>query len=397
MKPALLSILTLILTSPIFAADAKTLAIHEWGTFTSLQDEQGNAIGGINSDDEPVPYFVHRLSWNLIIGAPVQGAPRCHPDVTMRLETPVVYFHRAPGDEGPRKVQLSAEFHGGWISEYFPQAQLKLNGKDVTEKKLENERLKPETVSRVTWDATLDFGGGVTPETTDHVWITPREVKASDVKAGAERERYLFYRGVGHLDAPLRVTRKADRMEIERRDGVKIDSVWLADIHADGSCAFAKTDVSAGGPTEFKPSEFAKENLSKLRDEMHGELVTNGLNEDEATAMLKTWELSYFKSAGLRMFFLVPREWTEKVLPLTVSEPADITRVMVGRIELVSKDQREKLVRIASGKLSGVELEKEYHTLGRFRDALVLEQAKHNPSDALKKFIAARQLNGSPN
>ena len=33
--------------------------IHEWGTFTSLQDEFGRAIGGINTDDEPVPDFVH--------------------------------------------------------------------------------------------------------------------------------------------------------------------------------------------------------------------------------------------------------------------------------------------------------------------------------------------------
>jgi hypothetical protein len=30
------------------------LVVHEWVTFTSLQDEQGNAIGGINTDDEPV-------------------------------------------------------------------------------------------------------------------------------------------------------------------------------------------------------------------------------------------------------------------------------------------------------------------------------------------------------
>jgi hypothetical protein len=40
-------------------------------TFTSFQDTQGLTISGINVDDEPDA-----------------GAPRCHPDVTLRLETP---------------------------------------------------------------------------------------------------------------------------------------------------------------------------------------------------------------------------------------------------------------------------------------------------------------------
>src|SRR5437867_9591477 len=78
------------------------LVVHEWGTFTSLQDETGAAIGGINTDDEPVPKFVHRLADLLLLSpsdlpAPIlfQGAPHCHPDVTMPLETPVIYFHPA--------------------------------------------------------------------------------------------------------------------------------------------------------------------------------------------------------------------------------------------------------------------------------------------------------------
>ena len=42
-------------------------AIHEWGTFTSLQNEAGEAVGGINTDDEPVPPFVHRLADFLLL------------------------------------------------------------------------------------------------------------------------------------------------------------------------------------------------------------------------------------------------------------------------------------------------------------------------------------------
>jgi hypothetical protein len=72
---------------------ANKLVIHEWGTFTSLQDEDGKAVGGINTDDEPVPAFVHQLRQHLLIQPTdlppsfFQGAPHCHPDVNLRLET----------------------------------------------------------------------------------------------------------------------------------------------------------------------------------------------------------------------------------------------------------------------------------------------------------------------
>src|SRR4051812_4817647 len=92
-------IVALLLSFTCRAPGQTKWIIHEWGTFTSLQNERGEAIGGINTDDEPVPQFVHRLA-NFILLRPTeipaffcQGAPRCHPDVTMRLETPVIYFH----------------------------------------------------------------------------------------------------------------------------------------------------------------------------------------------------------------------------------------------------------------------------------------------------------------
>ena len=76
---------------------------------------------------------------------------------------------------------------------------------------------------------------------------------------------------------------------------------------------------------------------------MKNELVTEGLFDDEADALLNTWERSYFRNPGERVFFMVPREWTESVLPLKLSVPAQVTRVMVGRIEMVTPAQRELL------------------------------------------------------
>ena len=170
---------------------------------------------------------------------------------------------------------------------------------------------------------------------------------------------------------------------------------------------------------------------------MHQALVNAGLFPDEATAMLKTWELSYFKSPGRRLFYLTPRGWTDQVLPLSV-DGADITRVMIGRIELITPGQRVRLARIAAGpcpdmaafakecwrglnesaaewsrrtnngrdagsepwkrpgfaemKIAVPLIYQDYLNLGRFRDALVLNEQKRHSTPALAAFVAGNGL-----
>src|SRR5436853_4734897 len=131
--------LSLLLAIPLHLANLQAqptpepLIVHEWGTFTSLQNEAGQAIGGINADDEPVPSFVHRIANYLLLGpganlpALYKGAPHCHPDVTMRLETPVVYIY--PGRlKTPFNLDVSVAFRGGWLSEYYPDADVSAPG-----------------------------------------------------------------------------------------------------------------------------------------------------------------------------------------------------------------------------------------------------------------------------
>jgi hypothetical protein len=150
---------------------------------------------------------------------------------------------------------------------------------------------------------------------------------------------------------------------------------------------------------------------------MHAALVQEGLYSDEATAMLSTWDRAYFKSPGMRLFFTVPREWTDYYLPLSLSQPADVSRVMIARIELVTDEQRALLdqmrvtanstakwieelpegdskQRFLAGRSDFGDLGKSvppdyqmYLALGRFRNALVLAEERRNPSQNLTKFI----------
>ena len=157
------------------------------------------------------------------------------------------------------------------------------------------------------------------------------------------------------------------------------------------------------------------------------QLTAAGLYRDEAQAMLKTWEHSYFKSPGQRIFYIVPSEWVEKILPVKVSVSADITRVMVGRVELINprhqialsemkRDSAEDIAGfikkstadvkdwtlyqdVASGKKPLTALGanvppiyKSYLRLGRFRDAMLLEENARHPAPALEAFIRENQI-----
>ncbi len=434
----------------------QTLIVHEWGTFTSFQDSVGTTIGGINVDDEPVPEFVHRLdsfpiwtpgsrpaSWS-------QGAPRCHPDVTLRLETPVVYFYPDSDSAVHEPIDFHASFLGGWLTEYFPAAR--------ADSPRFPGQLTGAIRGRLEWSG-LRLGTKAPadlPQTSERVWLAPRKVRSSTVTTadGKESEKYLFYRGVAHIDAPLVVRQRENHVTIAPRAGDSqghlnsIPTSWMVQVFPDGRIWYSAFDAQravAGAVTISLPPQEADTShthLKALQAALREALIEQGLFPDEAQAMLDTWELSYFKSEGLRLFFLLPRSWIDHYLPISVSTPAHITRVMLGRIELISPLQQEMMAKlyelppseferqpiymdVLDDDRSGLseeeraEWEKKYqsmldrrHThaefyeafgrevpeglklynaLGRFRDALLAHQLRLEKDDAkmrkLKKFI----------
>ncbi len=416
------------------------LVLHEWGTFTALQDENGEAMGGINTDDEPVPAFVHDIAPSLLLtkteAPPVfyeKGIRACHPDVTMRLETPVIYFY--PDSDGVDSANVHVEFHGGWLTQYFPNAVASAPG--IQDRSFST--LTSKTIGSLTWNKVKLNASGQVPATDAHVWLTPRQVRSATIEVNGEREKYLFYRGVGHIDAPLRVVRTGQELVVSHNSDTTINnngirSLWLVDVRSDGTAAFRvlKPDAQSSvflvkTPAEFEPHEYSAGWTDPLRAGLQQELVGAGLFPDEAAALLETWEQSYFKSAGLRLFFVVPQAWTDNQLPLSVSPTAQITRVMVGRIEIVTPEQRALLAKITAGQDPDVvkdfgnramqvartedwrdlidgkkrfaalgfkvpEFYQDYLDLGRFRNALILDEARRRPTPQLGQFIKEFKL-----
>jgi hypothetical protein len=431
-------LLTIAFANVTAAIPAQPLVVHEWGTFTSLQDEAGRTLKAINTDDEPVPPFCHDLAPRLVLSpgvaawGPSQGAPRGHRDVTMRLETPVIYFHLPKGAANPLVATVKVAFRGGWLTQFYPRALAGgfLQGSE------EFENLSEETTGTLKWGDLKIGSGHAGPETKDRVWAAPRKVEAAIVTTtDNESEKFLFYRGVGHLACPLQVTRTADSRTLECRAQVGLElsglppmtirQLWLASFRADGVSAFRSlpsTTLSANDgthgsqpvlfstPAGFADRDYSAGNLTRLRREMRDALKEEGLYADEAEALLNTWELSYFKSAGLRLFFMVPSAWTDLHLPLEISVPSEVKRAMVGRLELVTPEQRLLLRQLAQAPVptqAWVRPEPRnnwlaligeppplYRDLGRFRNALLLDEYAARPTPSLAAFINLNQLWG---
>jgi hypothetical protein len=433
-----------------FAAAAEPLVVHEWGTFTSLQDETGQELVGINIDDEPVPAFVHNLSPS-ILSQPVlsslhwayraKGAPRHHPLVTMRLETPVIYFYPPAGAKLPLELDVSVKFRGGWLTEFYPEAHAAAPG--IKQGRFEFDQLTSQTVGSLTWPDLRVGTDGAGPETDEHVWLAPRKVQAAGITAvSGESEKYLFYRGVGRLAAPLRsqLDRQRGRVSFAAncQDVLKLGEtaatgpLWLVHVRQDGKTAFRTLNASplsadpqrqvAEGSYHFVDDEYRADGRERLEAAMHAALVAEGLFADEATALLSTWQRAYFASPGLRVFYLVPRQWTDHYLPLTISAESRIERVMVGRLELISDQQRELLTKLAASEITpgdwvnaiaassardrfiagrmsfedlGVKIPADYQLyldLGRFRNALVTHEERIRPAKSLTTFINTYHL-----
>ncbi len=399
-------LMTAMTLASLARADKPQLVIHEWGTFTSLQNARGEAIGGINIDDEPVPAFVHALDASLVQGQPSETQRRLqmqtkgiftfgpHPDVTMRLETPVVYFYDLRDSSKPlppMAVDLSVTFNGGYLSQFYPNVS---GPQPVTTRDFAQGSYVPvlaTTTHTLSWEGLKIGQAGEGPKTTERVWTAPREVKAANVvAANGESEKFLFYRGVAHVNSPIHIEPFFGGMAYLRLDEGLFKAAWFVDVTKVG-VAFQSISPGSGGlkpaPKQsdiFTPrfddnSSHSPENLKALRQSMIDALTDNGLFPDEAAAMLNTWEASYFKSPGLRLFYIVPKEWVEKNLPMKVSVPADITRVMVGRIEMVSPAQSTLLKTITDA----ADLPK----LGRFAGALLNDENARTPSPQLQKLI----------
>lgn len=159
----------------------------------------------------------------------------------------------------------------------------------------------------------------------------PLRVKTA---AGDQQEKFLFYRGVSAAALPLSARQNGDgELVVKSLDENGIPAMILFERRGERvgyRLVRAPADETVLDPPVLTGS------LDSLCGELEGILVDQGLYRDEAHAMVETWRDSWFEE-GNRLIYIVPRGFIDKTLPLTIHPaPAQIVRVFVGRLEIVT-------------------------------------------------------------
>jgi hypothetical protein len=302
-------------TAPLFEADPNSLVVHEWGTFTSVAGVDGEAVEWAPLvAPADLPCFVDKVAF---------GSKGWIPG-TVRMETPVLYFYTAED----RTVDVRVRFRKGVITEWYPKA-------DVCPMKIEPQTMRKENlVSVAEWKNVqiLPKAAETYPRESDEShYYAARETDAAPLQVGDQREKLLFYRGVGMFAPPLSAAIHDDgEVTLKAARGAVGDVVLFE--NKDGVISFRSVKVH--GTDVRLPFRPARASANAVHAHLVKLLVSHGLFTREAKAMVETWRDSWFEE-GTRVFYIAPRAMVDNTLPLDITPaPTTIERVFVGRIEL---------------------------------------------------------------
>ena len=168
--------------------DPDALVVHEWGTFTSIAGENGEAVDWLplqGSDD--LPCFVERF--RRYRGKGFSAAPCA--------------WKRRCSISAPREttVDVSVRFPGGLITEWFPRAAVTpaeplpttgWRGRDLPAAR--NGRAYASCRAAVKTSR---------PRAASSHYYLARRTDAAPVEVAGAREKFLFYRGVADIRVPI--------------------------------------------------------------------------------------------------------------------------------------------------------------------------------------------------
>ncbi len=353
------------------------LVAHEWGTFTSVQSALGETMDGMAHEDEPLPTFVYGRA-DYAVGACDGCAKQLEylpTGVKQKLETPVIYFYGNVGD-----VSVHVDFPKGVISQWFPQAASFAPAVDP-------KKTGTPLGGAMGWAAKLDPALGdkdfplIDPT---NIWAPSRKVPSVPVRvmgSTSQAERFIFYRGVGAFDTDLHVVSTGqDVISIKNGSPDNIAGALLLRVHKpDGVTLMGKAvplgPLAANATLKdivlpFEGKELVADYVNTAVKQLKAMLVTSGLSDAEAQAMVDTWDRSYFKIEGVRILYIVPRTWTDALLPITITPaPQSLVRTLVGRVEVLTLAEEQNIVNLVKAYAGGTKTSADVLTaLGRFAE-----------------------------
>lgn len=413
--------LALVAASPAAAQNGNPspehpLIVHEWGTFTSFSGSDGVQLDYRPLVNNDLPEFIYSDS-------SLNPFTKRRIFARQRMETPVTYFY----SDIERDVRVSVSFPNGRLTEYYPPplppkqvpsldgAPQAIDTLDwgtvhlIPDKSLITQVTNPKVADRLNRhisSALVPWMDSYNPyyearKTDSTLLYVRRENKENEYTSAAydfqgdHFEKFLFYRGTGQFELPVRIEALgSDRLRIRNLGGQEIRSAFLVENTGE---AFRSrfvghlppesvTEASLRPKTEIAGTDINADLIPQLTKE----LVAAGLYEKEAIAMVNTWQSAWFAEPGMRLFFFVPEDITEKVLPLKIEPKPDQTvRVLVARMEFMSPEEELNLQALIGKSAADREanepvLLEQLKRRGRLAEPAILHVGKTAKDEAVK-------------
>ena len=358
---------------PVYAG----LSEHEWVTFTSIAGRDGQAVEWSPlTGPSDLPGFVeHFRTPQFKLG--LRG--------TVRMETPVLYFY----DSQEESVSVKVSFAKGLITEWYPRASRVGPSANPADWSM----YQGNEDGSIAWDAVTvspSLRAEFPRQPGDGHYYAARMTSATPLRvhtpAGEQNEKFLFYRGVSTLRVPVSAKLASNaKVQIENTFEEEMPNTILFERRGD------KVGYRIGGAvareTVLDSPELAG-SVDDLGRDLVGMLVTQGLYVDEAQAMVETWRDSWFEE-GSRLIYILPEKFVNGILPLSIHPaPAQIARVFVGRLELVTP-ATEKAVEAAFAARDKVTLERYGRFLEPILQTIMAKDSSHTQAQKLNAYLNA--------
>jgi hypothetical protein len=411
----------LVALSPGLAVEEpvkKGLEVHEWGVF-AVHDDLELANADMRAEWAALPKFV----FGQTVG---RGLPINQP--RFRLVTkPVIFFHTVE----PVALEVRVDFSGGMPAVWWPRTVYPAQQNDGCPG---DANKKKEPFRYLEWHVQVKEppkGRKINAQplaVEKGHWIeTLRAVKADDVftktndggledfdrkglpDSRYERERFIYYDGLVPIGKRVAVTVEKDKVSVTSRVKHAVFDVTVVDRRLPDHARVARLDkLEAGakatelGFTDVDVKEWPEAGLVTLTKQ----LKDAGLFEDEAKSLAEVWKKDFFQADGLTLFFRLPQEEYEKLLPMKLKpRPEKLVRVGLVLHPHCEPDFAERVANLA-GDLGSTDFEareraqKRLEEMGRaafvhlkrLRETIKSPEAQRRLDEMLAGFDAGKAI-----
>jgi len=355
--------------APVASDADDQFIVHEWGTFTSFSGSDSVKLEFRPLADADLPPFV--LDRERQSGNP-NPFKKIDYRALQRMETPVTYFY----SHRERQASVRVGFPQGLLTEFYPpveqmQPEYRWENPEVLAGSvldwgnvwiIPESRLEANVADRQLAEKLhTRMCQRLVPRAIEHEHYTyARETDSALVyvqRAGDPQhplapkgeffEKFLFYRGIGNFELPLKVAAlPGERFEVQNEGQDAIGAMFLVTVEGE-RLRFIKSEGIEGGKSLTLAQTEHPSSADELAEAVVAALVAENLYEKEARAMVKTWRSSWFGEDGTRLFYMLPRTVTDTLLPLEISpQPDAIVRVLVGRLEIMRPEDETRVTEL---------------------------------------------------